>query len=116
MNVKFGSVLLAVSVLTPGCTLLEESPPNVVEAPPYWQSHDQRELDQLSEMWAFHEKETSDLSDEMNIVHNREMERLVSVEDEMKSGRLRQDEKQQGGEEKKWSWFNFSWGAKEDTE
>jgi|GEM_PF-2293955 len=77
-------ILPLVLAVTAGCNMLErQSAPNVTTAPPYWQSQSQQAETQLADMRAFHERESAELSDEMHVFRNREIERLAAAGKEM---------------------------------
>ena len=65
-----------------GCHLLDRQPPPNIEAtPPYWQPQSQ-----LEGLRTFHEKESvkmQQMSNEVHIVRNREMERLEAAGKEL---------------------------------
>ena len=79
---KYPFIFLLVFVIAPGCNMLDSNrSPNVTTPPPYWQTpsrlaHGQLAESQLSEIRAFHEKETAAISEEMHVFRNREVERL----------------------------------------
>jgi len=87
MSTKHFFVLLlcftSASVLTSGCKMQDhQRSPNVATAPPYWQSHSQQAQSQLDDMRAFHKKESAEMTEEMNVFRNREMERLTTAGEE----------------------------------
>jgi len=72
---------------------LDQSSPDIITVPPYWQSQNQHMQDHLAEMRAFHEKESAEMSEDIYIVRNREMERLEAAGKELEKDRLRQEDK-----------------------
>lgn len=110
---KFLFVLLLIVIPMSGCNMLEDrQPPPVVETvPPYWQPQGEME-----ELQAFHEKESAKRvaeSEEVHIVHNREMERLEAAGEELKKEELWQEDYEKTIERReKW----FGWMGKDEQE
>ena len=103
-------VLLLILAVSSGCHLMDrQSPPNIAETPPYLQP--QRDLaqsqQQLAEMRALHEKESARMSENLNTIQNREMERLTAASKELEREKRWQDdyEKTQKRRAKWMSWF-----------
>ena len=114
MDTKRFCVLLLCSTLASGCHMLDnQKSPDVMTAPPYWQSQSQITQDQLSEMRAFHEKESSRISEDIHVFRNREVERLAANSKEMESAKPRQaktqnDSRTETPEQRdKWAWLNW---------
>ena len=99
-------ILLLVLITMAGCGLLERQPaPNIETTPPYWQPQSQ-----MDELRSFHESESakmSQMSDEVHVVRNREMERLEAAGKELdKEKRWQEDYEQTVERREKWaSWF-----------
>ena len=93
MSVKNFFALLSLFAITSGCNWLDKQPPlDVMTAPPYLQSQSQRMQEQLMEMRAFHEKESAEISEDLHIVRNREIERLGATSKELENGHPPQEE------------------------
>ena len=89
-----------------GCHLLDHQPsPNIETTPPYWQPQSQ-----LEELRAFHDRESvkmQQMSNEVHIVRNREMERLEAAGKELEKEKEWQDDYEKTVERReKWTgWF-----------
>ena len=99
-------VLIFFFATAAGCSLLDrQPPPNIETTPPYWQPQSQME-----ELRSFHDKESakmSQLSNEVHIVRNREMERLEAASKELEKEQHWQEDYEKTVERReKWSgWF-----------
>jgi hypothetical protein len=108
--------LLVLSVLTAGCNLMEQqTPPNVAETPPYLQPRSELAQSQLAEMRAFHDKESAQMTEEMRVIRNREIERLETAGKEIEQEKIWQDdyEKTLEQREKRSNWI-ANWFKKKD--
>ena len=112
MSIKCLSISLLILVMTAGCHMLDQqSPPDVRTAPPYWQSQHQLAKSQLAEMHAFHDKESAQISEDINRFHNHEIERLQAAGKELEKDKPQQknevktQEPGEKGQSEKWNWF-----------
>jgi len=110
MSIKNFFALLLIFVIMPGCHFLDQSSPHVMTVPPYWQSQHQRMQDQLTDIRAFHEKESAEISEDMYIVRNREMERLEAAGKELEKERFKQEEDKATSSRR--SGWQFGWFTK----
>lgn len=89
-----------------GCSLLDrQSPPNIETTPPYWQPQSQ-----LKELRTYHDKEStkmSQMSNEIHIVRNREMERLEAAGKELEKEQQHQQEDYEKTVERREKWAGW---------
>lgn len=101
----------AVSAASAGCGLMTpRAAPRIEEAPPYLQTHHQTAAQphsQLSEIHAYHDKESAQMSRDVLIVRNREMEQLERAGAEIeKDQHWQEDYKKTIEKRERWTnWF-----------
>jgi len=89
-----------------GCTLDSKPHANVATTPPYWQSQRQQSQNQLTEMRAFHEKESKKMTEDMHVFRNYEIERLEAAGKELQQEQIVQKVPEQSpAKREKWSLF-----------
>ena len=108
MPTKYFFVALLMFVLVSGCALEDKPVSNVTVAPPYWQSHNDRTQSQLDELRAFHERESTAMTENMYIFRNHEMERLAATGEELETENRRQaNQENKPAPAQKWTfWFS----------
>ncbi|MCL2005637.1 MAG: hypothetical protein FWG73_05670 [Planctomycetaceae bacterium] len=109
MLIRHVFALLLFSLLASGCNVLDSrSSPSVMTVPPYWQSQNHTAQDQMADLRAFHEKESSNISEDLHVFRNREVERMAAESKEMKKSAPRQENQANGTESKEsWAWLNW---------
>ena len=114
MSTKNLFALLSVLVIVVGCKTFDwNRDPSVITPPPYWQTQSQQ--DELAEMRAFHERRSAEMSEGVNVVRNREMERMAVTGREMdREMDKKQPPSPQGKamttpeKRERWSWTNWT--------
>ena len=113
MSTKSLFALLSVLVIIVGCKTFDwNREPNVITPPPYWQTQSQQ--NELTEMRAFHERRSAEMSEGVNVFRNREMERMAITGREMDGEmKKKQPPSPQGKamttpeKRERWSWANW---------
>jgi hypothetical protein len=87
-------------IFSTGCGLLNSyhERPKVQEVPPYYEHNDLSKKDRFH-----HEQGRESITDQVHIVHNREMERLVDLENEEKETETTKEKRA-----KFWAKFKFN--------
>jgi hypothetical protein len=93
-------------VFLSGCGLLESrKKPHIEEAPPYYQQN------RVSpEFRSYHDRESESMANQIHVVRNREMERLVNSENEAEKNKQYENESDitQEKQEKFWDKFKIT--------
>jgi len=117
MPKKYLFFALLTLLLASGCSLEKQPAPNVAEAPPYWLSQRERSQSQLTELRAFHEKESAEMSEDVHVFRNHEMERLAAAGKELEAeSRQQAHQKKQPEQQDKGIFSFFKKKRKDDTE
>ncbi|MDR0522686.1 MAG: hypothetical protein LBH00_12670 [Planctomycetaceae bacterium] len=103
-------LILSVPVISAGCGLIEHrAAPNIEAPPPYLQPHQSAYEPQspLSDIRAYHDKNSAQMLQEVHIVRNSEMERLETAGAELeKEQRWQDDYKKTAEKRERWTrWF-----------
>jgi len=119
MSKKRVLVLLSAFVFLSGCNVLErQSSPDIMNAPPYWQSQNQLAQTQLDEMRVFHEQESSKISEDINLFRNGEVARMAATSKEINTKAAKTIKQsphgQQNTNEHRDNWAWLSWLNKKD--
>jgi hypothetical protein len=91
-----------------GCGLLESrKKPHIEEVPPYYQ-----QPDGFSSVQSYHDRERENMTNQVHIVRNREMERLTNSEKEEEKERQWEKEVKETQEKRETFWNKFKMNDK----
>ena len=108
MPTKHLFILVLTSALLSGCNLMDrQKTPNIAETPPYWQPQSELARQHLADVRAFHERESAQMSEDIRVARNREMDRLQAARKELEKDQLWQEDYEKTLERReKWTnWF-----------
>ena len=115
MSAKYLFALLSVLFVLAGCNLTDrQQSPSLAQTPPYLQPQSDRTQSQLAELRAFHERESAKMSEDLRVVHNREMAQLETTGKEMQRDKPRYEDYGKT-QERKATWMSWTnWFKKTD--